>query len=75
MKLKSNTSKQQKGFFDLGLSVLILTISGAITLSVNHAQDEKIAQQKDEAKIAVSRQSATTEIAVIETGNLWDDIQ
>jgi hypothetical protein len=75
MKLKSNTSKQQKGFFDLGLSVLILTISGAITLSVNHAQDEKIAQQKDEVNIAVGRQSATTEVAVIETGNLRDDIQ
>ena len=75
MKFKGNERNQQKGFFDLGLSVLLLTMTGAIAMSVNHAQDEKIALQQDEAGFALSRHSTTTDIAVIEVEKLWDDTQ
>jgi hypothetical protein len=69
------SSTQQQGFFDLGLSLLILAMAGAIALSANQAQDETMVLQQNEARIAETQRSETPDNAVTATANLGTDIQ
>ena len=62
MMQKSKTMKPQNGFFDLGLSLLILAVSGTAALSINHVQDKKAALQQQEAQMAENDKSARHEL-------------
>ncbi len=59
MKAHSKTSKQS-GFFDLGLSMVILALAGGTVLLVETEQQEKI-------DITANQQAATAEIVLVET--------
>lgn len=55
---KSNTAKQQRGFFDLGISLLVLAIGGTVALSANHAQEKRAALQQQEVEIVTTMQTS-----------------
>jgi len=48
-----NVNKKQLGFFDLGLSVLILALAGGSVYFTEKDADEKYAQQQEAAEVAV----------------------
>jgi hypothetical protein len=64
------TPPQQLGFFDLGLSFLILAIAGGSVYFIEHDQAEKLAQQREQTAISVNRQSVNA-IAVMVDGELY----
>ena len=65
---KRNTTKKQSGFFDLGLSLLILAVAGGSVYFAEQEQAEKYAQQQENSTPAVNRQSATTLAEMTEPG-------
>ncbi len=50
MKNRKKT-KQQRGFFDLGLSVAILALSGAFAYTVAPEQDDRLATQDPQTEV------------------------
>jgi len=48
---KHNTAKQQKGFFDLGFSLVILALSGASIYAVTPDQDASVAVQQPQIEV------------------------
>ena len=54
------TTKRQFGFFDFGLSLLILALAGSSVYVVEHNEHEKLAMQQEKASISASRQPAVT---------------
>ena len=66
---------KQLGFFDLGLSALILAIGGTVALSVNHVEDKKAALQQEQIEVVMDQQAATTEVATVEPGHLDQTVQ
>ena len=51
---KRNTSKQQKGFFDLGISLAVLALSGTFAYAVTPYQDDRVAQQEPQIEVVAS---------------------
>ena len=51
---KRNTAKQQKGFFDLGLSLAILALSGATIHAVSPDQDARVTAQEPETEVVAN---------------------
>lgn len=49
---KSNATKRQNGFFDLGISLLVLAIGGSVALSANHTQEKRAALQQQTPETA-----------------------
>ena len=41
---KQNTTKKQRGFFDLGISLIVLAIGGGVTAIVTPDDSEMVAQ-------------------------------
>lgn len=63
MMKKCNATKRQAGFFDLGISLLVLAIGGAVALSANHAQEKRAAVQQDNAAMVMNQQPAAAMIS------------
>jgi len=59
------TTKKKFGFFDFGLSLLILAIAGGSAYFIERNEAEKYALQREETGLAVNRQTATT-VATLE---------
>ena len=66
-KAHSKTNKQS-GFFDLGLSLLILALAGGSVLLVESEQQENV-------EIAASQQTMTAQVARVETGDSVATVQ
>ena len=49
-----NTVKQQKGFFDLGLSLAVLALSGAFAYAATPDQDDRVAAQDPQVEVVAS---------------------
>lgn len=58
-----NRSKQS-GFFDLGISLLILALSGSTVYIVERNQDEKNVSLQESTKIMASRQMENTNVNI-----------
>ncbi len=56
---QQNGAKQQKGYFDFGISVAILALSGLFAYSVSPDKDTSVAEQESPIEVAVN----------LETGN------
>jgi hypothetical protein len=64
-----NTAKKQSGFFDLGLSLLILTFSGAAAYSIESAQPGKVeAANVETAAIGKKDPAAANPVAMLNPG-------
>ncbi len=63
MTRKYKSTKRQFGFFDLGISLAILAITGGVALSTNHIQDKKIAAQQDSVTMEANLQSSSMKTA------------
>lgn len=48
---KRNATRQQKGFFDLGFSPAILTLSGAFAYATTPDQDDRITVQEQQTDV------------------------
>lgn len=59
-----NKTKRQQGFFDLGLSLAILTLSGAIAYTAIPEQEDGLAAQDPQTEV----------VAEIATGNGQSDL-
>ena len=51
---KRNTAKQQMGFFDLGISLAILALSGAFAYAVAPDQDDRFAVQEPQIEVVAN---------------------
>ena len=51
---KRKTEKQQKGFFDLGISLALLALSGTFAYAVTPDQGDKVAQQDPQIEVVAS---------------------
>ena len=51
---KRNTAKQQKGFFDLGISLAVLALSGTFAYAVTPDQGDRVAQQEPQIEVVAS---------------------
>ena len=51
---KRNTAKQQKGFFDLGISLAVLALSGAFAYAVTPDEGDRVAQQEPQIEVVAS---------------------
>lgn len=49
-----NTAKQQKGFFDLGISLAILALSGATIYAVTPDQDARVTAQEPQTEVVAN---------------------
>jgi hypothetical protein len=67
MKAHSKTTKQS-GFFDLGLSLVILALAGGTVLLVESEQQENI-------ETAANQQPMTAEVMTVDTGNAATTVQ
>ena len=54
---KSNRAKQQKGFFDLGFSLVVLALSGALAYAVTPDQEDRFAAQEPQVELAANYQN------------------
>ena len=54
------TTKHQFGFFDFGLSLLILALASGSIYVVEHNEHERLAMQQEKTSISASRQPAVT---------------
>ena len=46
-----NKTRRQQGFFDLGLSLAILTLSGAVAYAAVPEQDDRLAAQDPQTEV------------------------
>ena len=53
---KRNTTQQQKGFFDLGFSLAVLALSGAIAYAATPDQDDRVAAQESQIEVVANYQ-------------------
>ena len=51
---KRNTAKQQKGFFDLGISLAVLALSGTFAYAVTPDEGDRVAQQEPQIEVVAS---------------------
>ena len=61
---KHNTAKQQRGFFDLGLSMAVLALSGTLAYSATPEQDDKVAVEDPQIEVVTSLESANTNVDI-----------
>ena len=61
--------KSQRGFFDLGLSLLVLAVAGGSVLFIEQYQAEKPGAQPESNTITVNQSKATT-VADLERGKV-----
>ena len=54
------TTKRQFGFFDFGLSLLILAVASGSIYVVEQNEQERLAMQQEKPSISASRQDAVT---------------
>ena len=52
-------SSRQSGFFDLGISLLILAMSGSVVISAERNPDEKIASLQESTKVTMTGEAET----------------
>ena len=50
----SGNSSKQSGFFDLGISLLILAMAGSAAFVAEHNQDEKVATLQQPSEITMT---------------------
>ena len=55
MTRKHKDSKRQSGFFDLGLSLMILALSGGVVLTINHVENEKLEAAQERASMQANQ--------------------
>jgi len=67
MKAHSKTNKQ-RGFFDLGLSLLILAVAGGTVLLTESARQEN-------TETAVNQQTMTAEVVLVDSGEAATSLQ
>lgn len=75
MNSKHKTSKRQSGFFDMGLSLIILAITGTVALSVNHVDDKRKAAQQERAAIEKNQAAPSVKTASAVPSNPVEEIQ
>lgn len=54
---KSNTTKQQKGFFDFGFSLAVLALSGAFAYAATPAEEDRTATQDPQIQVVANLQA------------------
>jgi len=52
-------SSRQSGFFDLGISLLILAMSGSVVISVERNHDEKRASLQESVEVTLGAAPST----------------
>jgi len=55
---KSNRVRQQKGFFDLGFSLVVLALSGAVAYTVTPQQEDRLAVQEPQIELVANYQNS-----------------
>jgi len=63
---KRNTAKQQKGFFDLGFSLAVLALSGAIAYAATPDQDDRVAVQEPQIEVVANLDSGNKSVDLYE---------
>ena len=61
---KHNTTKQQKGFFDLGFSIAVLALSGTLAYSATPERDDKVAAEAPQIEVVTSLETANTNVDI-----------
>ena len=61
---KHNTTKQQRGFFDLGFSMAILALSGTLAYSATPEQDDMVAVEDPQIEVVTSLETANTNVDI-----------
>ena len=66
MMKKRNTTSQQKGFFDLGFSLALLSLTGAFTYAATPDQDDRIVVQEPQIEVVANLESANESVDLYE---------
>ena len=63
---KHNTTKGQKGFFDLGISVAILALSGLFAYAVTPDQDDGMTMQETQVEVVANLETGSKSVDIHE---------
>ena len=66
MMKKRNTTNQQKGFFDLGFSLALLSLTGAFTYAATPDQDDRIVVQEPQIEVVANLESGNESVDLYE---------